>query len=61
MPKATWIRFRWDDATHRLTLEPDGRMKKWPDGTRVFAVEAVGSQAKPRQIEFKGEQIEVTL
>jgi hypothetical protein len=36
-------------------------MKKWPDGTRVFAVEAVGSQAKPRQIEFKGEQIEVTL
>jgi alpha-glucosidase/alpha-D-xyloside xylohydrolase len=59
--KTTWIRLRWDDATRRLTLEPDARMKKWPGGTRVFTVEAVGSDVKPKQIEFKGERIEVTL
>jgi alpha-glucosidase/alpha-D-xyloside xylohydrolase len=59
--KTIWIRFRWDDATRRLTLEPDGRMKKWPGGTHVFVVEAVGSEVKPKQIEFKGERIEVTL
>jgi alpha-glucosidase/alpha-D-xyloside xylohydrolase len=59
--KTIWIRLRWDDAARRLTLEPDARMKKWPGGTRVFAAEAVGSEGKPRRIEFKGERIEVTL
>ena len=59
--KTVWIRFRWDDAAHRLTLEPDARMKKWTGGTRVFAVEAAGSDAQPKRVEFKGERIEVTL
>jgi alpha-glucosidase/alpha-D-xyloside xylohydrolase len=57
--KAVWIRFRWDDAARRLTLEPDGRMKKWPGGTRVFTVELVGSDAQPRQVEFRGERVAV--
>jgi hypothetical protein len=59
--KTVWIRFRWDDAARRLTLEPDARMKKWPGGTRVFAVEAIGSDAQPKRTEFKGERVEVTL
>src|SRR5262249_26120296 len=28
-PKMVWIRFRWDDAAKRLSVEPDERMKKW--------------------------------
>jgi alpha-glucosidase/alpha-D-xyloside xylohydrolase len=60
-PKTIWIRFRWDDSTRRLTLEPDQRMKKWPGGTRSFTVEAAGSSASPKRVEFRGEQIEVNL
>jgi alpha-glucosidase (family GH31 glycosyl hydrolase) len=59
--KTTWIALRWDDTARRLTLERDARMKKWPGGGRVFAVEAVGSDAKPKQVEFRGEKIEVNL
>src|SRR6185295_6263787 len=43
--KTVWIRARWDDAARQLTLEPDARMKKWPGGTRVFAVEVAGGGA----------------
>jgi alpha-glucosidase/alpha-D-xyloside xylohydrolase len=60
-PKMVWIRFRWDDAVRRLTLEPDSRMKKWPGGTRVFSVEAVGSQGEPKRVEFHGESVSVNL
>jgi hypothetical protein len=49
-----WIRIRWDDSAHRLTLEPDGRMKRWPGGTRVFAAKIIGSEAEPKRIEFRG-------
>jgi hypothetical protein len=56
-----WIRLRWDDALRQLTLEPDARMKKWPGGVREFAAEIVGGDAKPRNIEFKGERVEVRL
>jgi alpha-glucosidase/alpha-D-xyloside xylohydrolase len=59
-PKLVWIQFRWADAARRLTLEPDGRMKSWPGGSRVFVVEVVG-QTKPRRVEFKGERVELTL
>jgi alpha-glucosidase/alpha-D-xyloside xylohydrolase len=59
--KTIWIGLRWNDAARRLTLEPDARMKKWPGGVRVFAMEAVGSDAKPKQVEFRGERIEVNL
>jgi len=59
--KTIWIGLRWDNAARRLTLEPDARMKKWPGGVRVFAVEAAGSDAKPKQVEFRGEKIEVNL
>ena len=43
-PTAVWIRFRWDDAARRLTIEPDPRMKKWPGGARVYQVQLVGSE-----------------
>jgi hypothetical protein len=56
-----WIRFRWDDAIRRLTVEPDQRMKNWPGGVRIFAVEAAGSDAKPKQVEFSGERVVLSL
>src|SRR6185503_11544186 len=58
--KTIWITARWDDAARRLTLEPDSRMKKWPGGTRTFAVEVVGGGAQPKRVDFKGERMEVT-
>jgi alpha-glucosidase/alpha-D-xyloside xylohydrolase len=57
--QTVWIRFRWDDAARRLTLEPDGRMRRWPGGARAFTIELVGSDAKPRQVEFRGERVAV--
>jgi alpha-glucosidase/alpha-D-xyloside xylohydrolase len=57
--KTVWVRIKWDDAKRRLTLEPDARMKKWPGGVRVFAVEVTGSDAKPRRVEFRGERVVV--
>jgi len=59
--ETVWIRFRWDDAARRLTLESDERMKKWPGGTRVFAVEVAGSIAKPRLVEFRGTPVAADL
>lgn len=57
--KTVWIRFTWDDAVRRLTAEPDGRMKKWPGGTRAFKVELAGSPAVDKRIEFEGRSVEV--
>jgi alpha-glucosidase (family GH31 glycosyl hydrolase) len=60
-PNTSWIRFRWDDAKRRLTVDADPRMKKWPGGTRGFSVEVVGSQAGAKQIEFRGKRVTVNL
>ncbi len=60
-PKTIWIRFRWDDANRRLTLEPDERMKKWPGGVRIFSVEAVGGDAPAKRIEFRDARVFVNL
>jgi alpha-glucosidase (family GH31 glycosyl hydrolase) len=60
-PKTVWIHFHWDDAKHRLTAEPDARMKQWPGGVRSFAVEAVGSSGKPTSLEFRGSATSVAL
>jgi hypothetical protein len=57
----SWIRFRWDDAARRLTIEPDDRMNKWPGGVRVFSVELVGSEAQPRRVEFRGKRVQMML
>jgi hypothetical protein len=54
-----FINFAWDDSARRLTLEPG--VKKWPGGTRNFTVEMIGSNAQPKQIEFRGEKLEVSL
>jgi hypothetical protein len=60
-PRTTWIRIHWDDSARRLTLQPDGRMKQWPGGTRVFAVKVIGSNAEPKHIEFRGAPVETQL
>jgi alpha-glucosidase len=60
-PQTIWIRFRWDDSARRLTLEPDERMRKWPGGVRVFAVEATGGDVQPKRVEFRGERVAVNL
>jgi alpha-glucosidase/alpha-D-xyloside xylohydrolase len=59
--KMSWIRFRWDDAARRLTIEPDKRMKKWPGGVRVFSVGVVIGDAQPKRLEFRGERVQMTL
>jgi alpha-glucosidase/alpha-D-xyloside xylohydrolase len=58
--KTVWIRCRWNNAARRLIVEPDKRMKKWPGGARRFAAEVVGSGAKPKLIEFRGQRVEVS-
>src|SRR5262249_29550765 len=59
--KTVWIRFRWDDAARRLTVEPEERMKKWPGGARACTVEIVGGDAKPKQVKFQGERVAVSF
>jgi len=60
-PKTVWIRFRWDDAARRLTVEPDDRMKQRPDGVRVFMVEVAVGDAQPKRVEFRGARVQVNL
>ncbi|MCI0745475.1 MAG: DUF5110 domain-containing protein [Verrucomicrobia subdivision 3 bacterium] len=55
-PKVIFINFTWDDSARQLTLD---RGTKWPSGTRDFMVELIGSNARPRQIEFRGERVTV--
>jgi alpha-glucosidase (family GH31 glycosyl hydrolase) len=59
--KTVWIRFKWNDAKRRLTIEPDSRMKKWPGGVRAFTAETIGSSTQPKPIEFRGKRIEVNF
>ncbi len=54
-PKTVWLRLRWDDKTHRLTIEADARMKEWRGGTRTFLVEVAGSGTAPKRLEFRGQ------
>jgi alpha-D-xyloside xylohydrolase len=60
-PKTVWIRFRWEDTARRLTIEPDERMRKWPGGARIFAVETPGRAAPPVRVEFRGERTVTNL
>ncbi len=60
-PEMIWIRIHWDDAAHRLTLQPDPRMKTWPGGPRVFVAKVMGSRAEPKRIEFHGALVETQL
>jgi len=59
--KAVWIRLQWDQSARRLTIEADSRMKKWPGSARTFRVEVPGGNAPPKQVEFRGEKISVSL
>jgi alpha-glucosidase (family GH31 glycosyl hydrolase) len=60
-PKAVWIRFTWDDSKRRLTVEPDKRMKKWVGRAWFFTPELVGSNTPGKQIEFRGEKLDLKL
>jgi alpha-glucosidase (family GH31 glycosyl hydrolase) len=55
-----WIRFRWDDAARRLTIERDERMRHWT-GVRDFVIEMAGGRAPSKRVTFKGERLEVLL
>jgi len=59
--KTIWIHFRWDDNARKLTIEPDKRLKNWPGETWTFKVKLVGSDAQPKQVEFRGKRVEVRL
>jgi alpha-glucosidase/alpha-D-xyloside xylohydrolase len=54
------LRFQWDDAARRLTIQPDPRMKR-STGTRVFRAQVAGSDANPKLVEFNGERAEIRL
>ena len=57
--RETWIRFRWQDAARKLTIEPDRRMKKWPGETRILDVEVAGNKLPAKRVEFRGRRIDV--
>ena len=59
--KIVWIRIHWDDAAHRLTIEPHERMTQWPGGAREFVAEIAGEGGVSKRISFKGERVEVKL
>jgi alpha-glucosidase/alpha-D-xyloside xylohydrolase len=59
--KTMWIHFHWTDATRRLTITPDSRMKQWPGGARHFMIELAGDGTKRQSAEFHGERVEVQL
>ena len=59
--KTAWIRFRWEDASRRLIIEPDPRMKKSPAKSRSFAVETSDGKGTKQTIEFRGQRIAVKL
>jgi len=62
--KMVWIRFAWNDAAKRLTIQPDARMKDWPTGSaRTFEVQLMGGSkgAAPVRAEFVGKKLEVSL
>jgi alpha-D-xyloside xylohydrolase len=56
-----WIRFRWDDSSRKLTIEPDKRMKKWPGGVRKYSVKLANWQSEPTEVEFRGKRVTVKL
>lgn len=60
-PKLIWIRCTWNDSARLLTVEPDERMETWRGAPRVFTIELIGSNAAPRQIDFRGEKLECNL
>jgi len=59
--KTIWIRFRWSDSARQLFIEPDARMKQWPGGARTFQIQIVGGNARPKQIQFRGESTVVNF
>lgn len=56
-PKATWIRFQWDDQARQLTLEADPRMKKWRGEARRFKVEIADDEGKSKTMLFYDQRL----
>ncbi len=59
--KTVWIGFRWHDASRRLTIEPDERMKSWPGEVRSFSVQAAGTTGASQRVEFRGQPVTISL
>jgi alpha-glucosidase (family GH31 glycosyl hydrolase) len=57
--KLVSISLNWEESARRLTLERGPQ--KWPGGTRHFRIEVSGGNGPPKQIEFRGEKLEVSL
>jgi alpha-glucosidase/alpha-D-xyloside xylohydrolase len=60
-PATTWIRFRWNDATRTLFIEPDARASQLPGLMRPFNVEAVDRPGSSQRFEFRGDPIAIKL
>jgi alpha-glucosidase/alpha-D-xyloside xylohydrolase len=58
-PSLTFLHAKWSDRNHRLTLEPDPRMKHWNGGTRTFKVEVVNG--KSQEVRFRGASTSVPV
>lgn len=59
--KTIWVRFQWNDAQRRLTIQPDARMKRWAGPAKRFEVQLIGSSNRAASVEFKGEPVELRL
>ena len=57
--KTVWIRFRWDDSSRKLTIEPDKRAKQWPGGVRKYSVKLANWKSEPTEFEFRGKRVTV--
>lgn len=59
--RTSWIRFHWDNAARRLSVELDPRTKRWNGGMRTFVVETADDSAKRTHIQFEGKPVAVNL
>jgi alpha-glucosidase/alpha-D-xyloside xylohydrolase len=63
-PQAQWIRFAWDDAARKLSIDADdARMRQWPPNLiRRFILESIAADGAGTggEIDFKGQHVERT-
>jgi alpha-D-xyloside xylohydrolase len=57
---ATWTRFRWDERSQTLRIEPDSRTKAKSVGDRKFEVSIV-RQGRSKTVTYSNRPIEVSF
>jgi alpha-glucosidase/alpha-D-xyloside xylohydrolase len=57
---ATWTRFRWDERSQTLRIEPDPRTKAKSAGQRKFEV-SIATQGRSKTIAYSNRPIEVSF